>query len=853
MAEIHKITKNGQTILPATTTDAVVHPELQTPLTSLINEYNVSVLFPTSGIDGTNKYDLQTAINLLDEKLAPEQKTVGIKVAFYTNDLNILGTTYTYIGDTFTDINNWKGNNDLNTKLFIKTFGIRGWTGRNNTNHFQDYNFCRFIILLDKESDLYFKGAETSNKYFYYLIFIDSNGNYMSEGARTQTGNTEDTVLSSDYPENAVYAQITYNYHSLSRSNTPPLIINGENTNILPNNQLDVIRFKGILAKDIGDNLANVNDKFLKIDEKCFRHYGWHGKTGSTIMDDSNYYRYIILLDKTSDLYFKGAVTSNKYVNYLQFIDAYGNYMPDGARTQTDNTEDTILSSEYPENAVYAEIVFTTGTPSESIEIRNGVITHGGHGQKNLTRFVSPALFQEILLQKNNIPIQAEIVIPNEINAVVGDTLQIFFDSIINSNSKDIEITFLGEKGKYYNRYWEYTPTSNDVGRSTITIIVSCPRYIGNSDTNVDNSPNIISSKKITINTINKPSSPSTEKNILCVGDSTIVSGIFVKELARRIIANDGSPLGLGIKNVNFKGRLQKSLDGGEIVGYEGNSGWSWGTYISASFKVIRFYVSGVNSLNFEAVYKDANGCQYNISEINVTEGSGNIRCAYTMGSATTTPPGSGTLTKVSGSGDNTISYSQIEEESYSPFFNNGSVDFTQYVNQYCNGKIDVMVISLGTNSIIGQNNDFSSIKDSIKTQIKTFIDKFHLQYPLAKVILCTLQKGSMNGGFGYNFGSAYNANSYIYQRKVYGLNKLYMEIAYEAGYKDFVSICDVSAEFDTIHLFPTIEKNVNNRSTIKETIGTNFGHPTIEGYLTMADSMFRTLCSLLYSYIAHI
>lgn len=86
MAEIHKLTKNGETILPATTTDAVVHPELQTPLTSLINEYNVSTLFPTSGIDGTNKYDLQTAINLLDEKLAPEQKTVGIKVAFYTND-----------------------------------------------------------------------------------------------------------------------------------------------------------------------------------------------------------------------------------------------------------------------------------------------------------------------------------------------------------------------------------------------------------------------------------------------------------------------------------------------------------------------------------------------------------------------------------------------------------------------------------------------------------------------------------------------------------------------------------------------------------------------------------------------
>ena len=85
MAEIHKITKNGQTILPATTTDAVVHPDLQTPLTNLINEYNVSVLFPTSGIDGTDKYDLQTAIDVLDQHLSAEQKTVGIKVAFNTN------------------------------------------------------------------------------------------------------------------------------------------------------------------------------------------------------------------------------------------------------------------------------------------------------------------------------------------------------------------------------------------------------------------------------------------------------------------------------------------------------------------------------------------------------------------------------------------------------------------------------------------------------------------------------------------------------------------------------------------------------------------------------------------------
>lgn len=108
MAEIHKITKNGQTILPATTTDAVVHPDLQTPLTNLINEYNVSVLFPTSGIDGTDKYDLQTAIDVLDQHLSAEQKTVGIKVAFNTNSYNTERWIYfTNIG-RFNDIKRWR-------------------------------------------------------------------------------------------------------------------------------------------------------------------------------------------------------------------------------------------------------------------------------------------------------------------------------------------------------------------------------------------------------------------------------------------------------------------------------------------------------------------------------------------------------------------------------------------------------------------------------------------------------------------------------------------------------------------------------------------------------------------------
>lgn len=79
MGKIHKLTKEKQTIYPATITDAVVHPDLKVSTSKLIEEINVSKLFPTGGIDGSNKYTLETAIAKIPKSL----QTVGIKCSFY--------------------------------------------------------------------------------------------------------------------------------------------------------------------------------------------------------------------------------------------------------------------------------------------------------------------------------------------------------------------------------------------------------------------------------------------------------------------------------------------------------------------------------------------------------------------------------------------------------------------------------------------------------------------------------------------------------------------------------------------------------------------------------------------------
>ena len=102
MASIHKLTKDGQTIYPATTTDAVVHPDLAVSSSKLIEEVNVSKIFPTGGIDGTNKYTLETAIAMIPASLV----NVGIKCSFI-NEANQL-ETWEYQGGTFTSSGTWK-------------------------------------------------------------------------------------------------------------------------------------------------------------------------------------------------------------------------------------------------------------------------------------------------------------------------------------------------------------------------------------------------------------------------------------------------------------------------------------------------------------------------------------------------------------------------------------------------------------------------------------------------------------------------------------------------------------------------------------------------------------------------
>ena len=104
MAMIHKLTKNGKTIFPATLTDAVVHPDTGRTLTSMIKSYNVSELFPYEGIDGGNRYDLALALFVLNTHLTNEEKRGGISITFISVNPPYLEEEY-FLNKTLWSIN----------------------------------------------------------------------------------------------------------------------------------------------------------------------------------------------------------------------------------------------------------------------------------------------------------------------------------------------------------------------------------------------------------------------------------------------------------------------------------------------------------------------------------------------------------------------------------------------------------------------------------------------------------------------------------------------------------------------------------------------------------------------------
>lgn len=427
--------------------------------------------------------------------------------------------------------------------------------------------------------------------------------------------------------------------------------------------------------------------------------------------------------------------------------------------------------------------------------------------------------------------------IGSKIYAVVGDTLQIFKKSIVDSLGVPYIMKIESVKGRAYPRYWEYTPNADDVGSSEIKF----------SLLNVDGS--VMDESIVSLITVN---ASNTSKNVLNIGDSTMANGKIPIELSRRIKGTNGvaiTPKALALSNVNVVGRIK---NGDRTVGWEGTGGWSYANYTSQGSRAVRFQVANAQSITVKDLIRigatNSYGYyQFEVTEVNVTNGTGNIRAVFSN-----TPYSSNFLNEVSASGNLTNannlavgSYLSFTEEFYQPFWNStaNQFDIKTYVNDYCGNKVDYIFILLGINSLYG-TKPFTSV-DSVLDSCKNLLRKIHADLPNTKILLSTNHLVSQNGGLGFN----YNAQTYFGQYDVavinhliFAMNKAYYTLETDTEFLQYVEVVNTHAQFDADNAFPITTKNINTRSGETESVGTNGVHPTDTGYWQIADAEFRAL-----------
>ena len=413
-----------------------------------------------------------------------------------------------------------------------------------------------------------------------------------------------------------------------------------------------------------------------------------------------------------------------------------------------------------------------------------------------------------------------KICAPDSYDLVVGDTFELFYNGIIKASNIDLfDIQIACSKGNAFTDRFIFTPSV--VEDLSLTIAVYGINH------------NLLDTKTITLSVHAKATSPSTQKNVLCIGDSLTQGGEWVAELKRRLTASGGSPVGDNLSNINFIGTCAKNG-----ANFEGYGGWTFYNYnvanITNTHKVITCTHDKTEAQDQHSIYEDANGGQWKLETIE----AGSIKIILTSGDANNFPS-TGTLTWVSGGvNHSSITYTASANASANPFWDsdNNKVDFGKYATSIGVSSIDYVAILLGWNSA-------SSTEENYKQQAQTFINNVKASFPNAKIILMGIEIPARDG-LANNYGASGTYSKYYeLVEYVFNLDKWYKDLV---ASNVNVSSINISGQFDTVHNMPTLTRTVNNRNSETEVYQSNGIHPANSGYMQIADAIYRHLTGLI-------
>lgn len=539
----------------------------------------------------------------------------------------------------------------------------------------------------------------------------------------------------------------------------------------------------------VGESL---DDPTLVIGNKSVNFYGSVQKNGSEIVTDEE-------MKELSHL------TNNISEERSETIDS-----PNISITNDDGTE------------TYARID-ESGIESNNFFInRNGQIVDVEKTLSELNKEIQVAKVQDIKIQ-----------IPDIVYAVEGIELNLWNDAVSLSSDRGLAsplnyyTKWKCNKGKVTPRGFRFTPTASDAGEHNCT----CTIY------NIQNEE--IDSKSFVIKVATK-NSLTQPKRILFCGDSLGAS------TAQAIYNNFHSELFAGTipTMVGNVGNTAKGL-------YYG--GWKWEMFAKKGETMYRLQVSSISSLVVGARYVDnRNGC-FEILEVNITGGSGNILMARVYDPSKydyhELDYASGVLTKAESiyGGDNSFSYTG-NQEAGNPLWNEATnkIDVANYrakIGLTSNEKIDVVIFQLGINDNGWMDEEAN--RNAVRNYIRTLYSEFISDNPECIFAIGTPPSHcNTDGGMGANYGATNDA--ILYAQREYILRSIYLE--FDNNKVDYPNLRLLSENLccDRYYGYPFNEQSISSRYAPTEQVHSNMVHPSGSGYAQLGDSLYASIINLL-------
>ena len=429
------------------------------------------------------------------------------------------------------------------------------------------------------------------------------------------------------------------------------------------------------------------------------------------------------------------------------------------------------------------------------------------------------------------------IILPSKIYAAVGVEFNLYKDAIVLGIDKGLaspvnfSVEIVSNVGNDYERVYSLTPISSQVGEHPIVINV------------YDSNRKLVATKTSSLVVIDNVA-PASVKNILMIGDSTLDLGDVTTTLIGDFVGNAPKTWGANTRQFPL---LNQGIGGWGVVNYT-ERGSVYNMYATD----YKFYTSAKQSgvdLRTHSVYKNETDTQrIEIYQV-FTD-----KFQYVVRKGT---PVSGTYTKVSGGGDDTLTLDILSPEYGNPFWNpdSNTLDLAYYKSRIgFNGSFDVVTMRMGINDSLFKNIHSDADFEVTLNRYKSLVDLFVADG--AKVIVeLPLTDVSDHDAWGVNdgAGSANAAGKNMYQADMWRWREAIIETFDNGAYGNNVEVGCAGLCVDrwygypaTGTIAPVMSGKVATRLGVTSLMHNNYVHPNNGGYMQLADALYPQLLMLL-------